>query len=725
MTTTRQPGYINSDACIFDGYSKPTYPPVIEMEDVEILVHTSAPSRGQDDARYRALARAYLQFAPATRQRVEFDREVVEDDIDAQAEVQIREELVESTQEEPQSWESYQPDEEDEGHGDDNSDSESELDPTQHEPHDRPTQLRSLESPLLSFKSAANNVNTPAFATRHVTWTPPLRSWREDETQKSTSSGQGPPSTIADSQPEHRTGLEAFSSPTRMLELLLQQIDSSDQESPENHTHHRQTRVEDSPSQRLSTPRFQNSDVSNSQSHINSALSFPSSPPLVQQADVNVTTASPILGNPVSSEEQSFTGITVSTSTSSSIPPPLSSSHQGLLADIPPIIIRPATSSSIAEENVSDSRSTRRSNEIAKTTQTAELVTPKPALKAGPARADSGHLASTEIQVHQSHKVPYSSSTSNLQIFSTLSGMIPETPYHLPPNTQVPVTGMKRNWPNMSSDDAHIPASAPAIVVNAASSSLDEHANKRRRFESPSSDRVPSSHSDVQTLRAPLESARVSTTNSDQSLPKPHDRTEIMRANSDQSLSKPPEIISMARTNSDQSVTSNLPSSSAIAGWSSPVKKPLNSYIDFVYINPPTPPTSDAIVTPESFITPSLTNLAKRLPFEKHYRPAFQARELRQAERGYWRVDANPWPIELRKTFWDVLGNFIGAGKAGWGVRGERNEDMTSFRVYCWGITAPYLYLLLFIASQNKVRKVEAVWLAGDNSVLVRMPVLE
>ena len=177
------------------------------MADVEILVHTSAPSRGQDDARYRALAQAYLQFAPATRQRLELDNEVLIEEVDAQVESQIQEELLESTLEEPQSWESYQPDEEDEDHEDD--DSGSELVPTQPESFDRIAQLKSLESPQLSFKSVANNANSPAFGRQHVTWTP-VRSRLEEGTQISTNSGQGPPSTIADSQPGHKTGLEAF-----------------------------------------------------------------------------------------------------------------------------------------------------------------------------------------------------------------------------------------------------------------------------------------------------------------------------------------------------------------------------------------------------------------------------------------------------------------------------------------------------------------------------------
>ena len=39
--------------------------------DVEIWVHTTAPSRGQDDARYRALAQAYLDFEPAEIRRLD------------------------------------------------------------------------------------------------------------------------------------------------------------------------------------------------------------------------------------------------------------------------------------------------------------------------------------------------------------------------------------------------------------------------------------------------------------------------------------------------------------------------------------------------------------------------------------------------------------------------------------------------------------------------------
>jgi hypothetical protein len=66
--------------------------------DVEILIHKTAPSRGPDDARYRALAQAYLDFKPASRRRLQ-EGEVVEN-AGMNADSQLQEELLRSTQEE-------------------------------------------------------------------------------------------------------------------------------------------------------------------------------------------------------------------------------------------------------------------------------------------------------------------------------------------------------------------------------------------------------------------------------------------------------------------------------------------------------------------------------------------------------------------------------------------------------------------------------------------------
>lgn len=53
--------------------------------EVEILVHAFAPSRGKDDCRYRALAKAYLNFEPAGRWRL------LEDELEDQSFISDRE----------------------------------------------------------------------------------------------------------------------------------------------------------------------------------------------------------------------------------------------------------------------------------------------------------------------------------------------------------------------------------------------------------------------------------------------------------------------------------------------------------------------------------------------------------------------------------------------------------------------------------------------------------
>ena len=57
----------------------------IARREVEILVYATAPSRGQDDARYRSLAQAYLDFQPAATHRLDNGlRNDLEEDLDAQ-----------------------------------------------------------------------------------------------------------------------------------------------------------------------------------------------------------------------------------------------------------------------------------------------------------------------------------------------------------------------------------------------------------------------------------------------------------------------------------------------------------------------------------------------------------------------------------------------------------------------------------------------------------------
>jgi hypothetical protein len=681
------------------------------MANVEILVHISAPSRGQDDARYRALAQAYLQFSePATRQRIGVvTNEVLNDDVDTQAETQILEELLSSAPEEPEpepeSWASYQPDEEDEDHEDEDEYQESELVPTQPETHDHPYKLKSLESPLLSFKSAANNANSPALGRRHVTCTTPPRSRRDDETQNSSNSTQGPPSTIPDSQPEYKKALEVWSSPTTMLELLLQQIDNSSQDTGETHIQRGHNSIGETPSDHLSSqlshrPNSQRLETIEEQA--GSTESFPSSPPLARPGDVNVTIASPILGNPTSSAELDAGSPTASACLSSSIPfPPLSSIEirpSVLASGVPAVTLDLSTSSSFSKEKHAETRSSRRSSRIARNLLISGVASSVSATNEHKETLSPDQtVPSTDIQVPDTHKVirkaEYSSFSSNLSMSSIPGKIVPETPYHLPPSTQVPVNGAKRSWPGMSSSDAHASASAPP-TVKPVSSSLDSPSSKRRRLEKASSDLMSSSIPEIATPTL---------------------------------LALPPlERKGLLRTTSDQSTPSNSANSAAVAGMSSPMRDLLKeSYLDKFTVSPPPPPTSSMNIDPSSFITHPLSDIAKKVLISKHYKPLSQTRDLRPTERGYWLINSHSWPLDLRHRAWNYLGNFIAASRAGWGVRCERNDDFTSFRVYCWGILVPYIYLLLFLASEMKVKKVEAVWIGGNGMALISMPVMK
>ncbi|KAJ8061973.1 hypothetical protein OCU04_009756 [Sclerotinia nivalis] len=208
-------------------------------ENVEILVHTSAPSRGQDDTRYRAFARAYLSFEPATYLQLQDDPQASAANQKG-SEVQIEEELQHSTQECDENA-SYCP-------------------PTQ-EPETNPGAYHEITeeelsdlmySPQLSFRSVLDNRNSPRFRTRSrtavslgmqsgeeisgqsqvglelqaVEETP----WRTQFMDSSPAQTQAS-SVVEDSMPENDRLLTQFSSPTRILELHQQQGEST-QDSP-------------------------------------------------------------------------------------------------------------------------------------------------------------------------------------------------------------------------------------------------------------------------------------------------------------------------------------------------------------------------------------------------------------------------------------------------------------------------------------------------------------
>ncbi|PYH43875.1 uncharacterized protein BP01DRAFT_358065 [Aspergillus saccharolyticus JOP 1030-1] len=189
-----------------------------------------------------------------------------------------------------------------------------------------------------------------------------------------------------------------------------------------------------------------------------------------------------------------------------------------------------------------------------------------------------------------------------------------------------------------------------------------------------------------------------------------------------------------------------------------------------VKIQPPLPPISRSPF--ESHITPTLSMLVTRLRSGRTYTPVKQFRDLDALERGYWFLlinlvpDDAPlsaaaaggssinthtiWDITLFNRFWTFLSEFISEGRAGWGVwciledapspaplqPGNRatasaatpssgTEVATqrlTLKVYAWGEVALHVYLLLFLASERRIRRMGAQWRDGGDVVIIEMP---
>lgn len=85
----------------------------------------------------------------------------------------------------------------------------------------------------------------------------------------------------------------------------------------------------------------------------------------------------------------------------------------------------------------------------------------------------------------------------------------------------------------------------------------------------------------------------------------------------------------------------------------------------------------------------------------------------------------------------------VGSGSLGWGVwvcRGECAEEtqevgpdgaeretfesmgrLGPVRVFCWGEVVEHVYLLLYVASRSKIRKLKLIWVDAEEKVVIRM----
>lgn len=487
-------------------------------------MHTTAPSRGQDDARYRALAQAYMDFERAEIHRLEYGAAGnSEEAVDIQANSRLQEELIHSTLEERESEASYRPDDEPEPESAPLSSS------SQQNLGLRLELSQGIMSPVLSFNSALDNADSPAW--RGVTRSQRLPGPRRRQQQHLQASWREYPTEIADSQPEESKAMPAFSSPTRILELYLQQIQSSDERSSSSYGIRR-----------------------------------------------NEQQAGP-------SPELPY-----------GIPQPRSQTSEGQTED-------PSCTSDVPSS-------------------------PSPQNK---------------IQEHSPRGLKSRS--------------------EIPPSTQDSGMLSKRKWPGSSLEDSRISSSAPTRLDIESSIVMTRTTRSRKRQRTDGS------------------------------------VDEITRTK---------EITSSKVT---MVTTSGEPSFETQSIW--PKKQE---------ILPPAPKTSTKDLTPEMLVTLSLQHLTQKMPLKVLFKPKDETRDLRPMERGYWLVKCGKWDLGLRRRCWECLGNFIGRGMGGWGVWSIRDEEFDTIKLYCWGTIVGHTYLLLYMASESKIKGTGACWIGGNGEAIITMP---
>lgn len=162
-------------------------------------------------------------------------------------------------------------------------------------------------------------------------------------------------------------------------------------------------------------------------------------------------------------------------------------------------------------------------------------------------------------------------------------------------------------------------------------------------------------------------------------------------------------------------------------------------------IEPGPPATSCARFN--SHVTPALIGLYNKLDLSSRYKPNHVSRSVRQSERGYWLVQTHSWSVALQIDFWRFLEQWIGSGKAGWGVwctrdmkddeedddddgKGQKDSgtqpagsepNAGRVKVFCWGEVVQHVYLMLYVASKSKIRKVAPAWIDADGEVIVQI----
>lgn len=133
------------------------------------------------------------------------------------------------------------------------------------------------------------------------------------------------------------------------------------------------------------------------------------------------------------------------------------------------------------------------------------------------------------------------------------------------------------------------------------------------------------------------------------------------------------------------------------------------------------PPPQPSLQPFETHITESLRYLCENTNLAQCYRPIFVSRDLEVSERGFWTFDIALWPAQVRIEFFQFLAKIIESGRAGWGIWCVRETASLEVRVFCWGEVVQHVYLMLYVASKSKVRKLGLKWIDAEGEMVVHM----
>ena len=152
-----------------------------------------------------------------------------------------------------------------------------------------------------------------------------------------------------------------------------------------------------------------------------------------------------------------------------------------------------------------------------------------------------------------------------------------------------------------------------------------------------------------------------------------------------------------------------------------------------VSVRPPQP--LSAVDQYKTHITQSLQFLADNNDVNISYKPISVSRDIRPLERGYWLTrcpeESTSWPLREQIEFWRFLERTVGRGDAGWGVWCTRNDEEPSandgkaslgtVKVFCWGEIVRHVFLLLYVGSKSKIKKLGLQWIDAEEKVVVQM----